>query len=128
MVERLVALASIAVRHAGAYTDLILSDIDASRSALRRRLLTATIMVSSSVLAAGMACVGVIALTWDTPARIWAIAGLLTVFLAIAIACSRKLSALRASDPALLSQAAREWAKDRELLEELLARERAETS
>ena len=128
MVERLAAIASITVRHAGAYTDLILSDIDASRAGLRRRVLAGTILAVSSVLAAGLACVWVIALTWDTPARLWAIGGLLLVFGVVAVACLYQLSTLRASEPALLSQTAREWAKDRQLLEELLARERSQAS
>jgi uncharacterized membrane protein YqjE len=127
MIERLVALASIAVRHAGAYTDLILSDIDATRSMLHRRLVAGTVVVGSSVLAAALGCVWIIALTWDTPARIWAIAALLVVFLAVAAVSLWKLTTLRAREPPMLSRTAREWAKDRQLLEELLARERADS-
>lgn len=122
--ERLAALASLAVRHAGAYTDLILSDIDATRMVLQRRVLAGTIVVGASVLAAALACVWIIALTWDTAARVWAIAALLLLFVAVAAAAWWRLRTLRSSEPAMLSQTAREWAKDRQLLEELLARER----
>ncbi len=122
--ERLAALASLAVRHVGAYTDLILSDIDATRAVLRRRVVAGTILIGASVLAAGLACVWIIALTWDTAARVWVIAALTLLFMAVAAAAWWWLNRLRSGAPALLAQTAREWAKDRQLLEELLARER----
>jgi len=128
MVERLAAFGSIAVRHAGAYTELLLSDIDATRVLLHRRVVAGSVLAGASVLAAGMGCVGIIALTWDTAARLWAIAALLLVFLAVAALSWWKLSTLRAGEPPLLSQTAREWEKDRRLLEELLARERRQAS
>src|ERR1700747_659984 len=113
MVERLAALGSIAVRHAGAYTELLLSDIDATRVLLRRRVVAGSVLAAASVLAAGMGCVVIIALTWDTAARRWAIAALLLVFLAVAALSWWKLSTLRAAEPPLLAQTAREWEKDR---------------
>lgn len=122
--ERLAALASLAVRHAGAYTDLILSDLDATRVVLHQRVVAGTIVIGAGVLAAALACVWIIALTWDTAARIWAIAALLLLFVAVAAAAWWRLNTLRNSGPAILSQTAHEWAKDRQLLEELLARER----
>jgi uncharacterized membrane protein YqjE len=128
LIDRLAALGSIAVRHAGAYTDLILSDIDATRRVFHRRMIAGTVMVGATVLAAAMGCVWVIAVTWDTAARVWAIVGLLGVFLVIAACALWKLNALKEAEPGMLSQTAREWAKDRQLLEELLARERAEPS
>src|SRR5579862_5856968 len=122
--ERLAALTSIAVRHAGAYTDLILSDIDATRSGLHRRVVVGLVMLGASVLAAAMGCVVVIALTWDTAARVWAITALLALFVLIAVLALWRLTVLRSREPTMLSQTAREWAKDRALLEELLARQR----
>jgi uncharacterized membrane protein YqjE len=122
--ERLAALASLAVRHAGAYADLILSDIDATRAVLHRRVVAGTIVIGASVLAAALACVWIIALTWDTAARAWVIAALLLLFMAVAAAAWWWLNRLRSGEPAMLAQTAREWAKDRQLLEELLARER----
>jgi hypothetical protein len=121
--DRLAAAASIVVRHAGAYTDLIVSDVDAAGQDLGRRLRAGAILVAGAVFAAAMACVGVIAITWDTPGRIWAIAGLLAVFATIAVIAYLHLKALKAA-PSVLSRTAREWQKDRVLLEELLARVR----
>jgi uncharacterized membrane protein YqjE len=128
MIERLSAVATIAVRHAGAYTDLILSDLDAASAALADRLLAAAVMAGALVFAILMGCVWLIAATWDTVARFWVIAGLLGLFLAIAAAAFWRLRRLTAAAPGVLPQAAGEWAKDRRLLEELLERERAEAS
>ena len=128
MIERLSAVATIAVRHAGAYTDLILSDLDAASAALGQRLLAAAVMACALVFAILMGCVWLIAATWDTVARYWMIAGLLGLFLAIAAAAFWRLKLLTAGAPGVLPQTAGEWAKDRRLLEELLERERAEAS
>jgi uncharacterized membrane protein YqjE len=128
MIDRLSAVAAIAVRHAGAYTDLILSDLDAASAALGRRLLAAAVMACALVFAILMGCVWLIAATWETVARYWVIAGLLGLFLAIAAAAFWRLKLLTAGAPGVLPQTAGEWAKDRRLLEELLERERAEAS
>ena len=128
MIERLSAVASIAVRHAGAYTDLILSDLDAASAALGQRLLAAAVMACALVFAILMGCVWLLAATWDTAAHYWVIAGLLGLFLAIAAAAFWWLRLLIAGAPGVLPQTAGEWAKDRQLLEELLEQERAEAS
>lgn len=128
MIDRLSAVASIAVRHAGAYTDLILSDLDTASAAVRRQLVAAAVMACALVFALLMGCVWLIAATWDTAARFWVIAGLLGLFLAIAAAAFWKLKLLTADAPGVLPQTAGEWAKDRQLLEELLERGRAAAS
>jgi uncharacterized membrane protein YqjE len=121
--DRLAAAASIVVRHAGAYTDLIVSDVDAAGQGLGRRLWAGAILAAGVAFAAAMACVWVIAVTWDTAARIWAIAGLLALFATVAVIAYLELKALKAA-PSVLSRTAREWEKDRVLLEELLTRVR----
>jgi uncharacterized membrane protein YqjE len=122
--DRLAAAASIVVRHAGAYTDLIVSDVDAAGQVFGRRLWAGAILAAGVAFAAAMACVWVIAITWDTPARIWAIAGLIAFFAVVAVVAYVKLQALKAAPRSVLSKTAREWDKDRVLLEELLTRVR----
>jgi uncharacterized membrane protein YqjE len=124
MIERLSAAGSIAVRHAGAYLDLILSDLDVTARAVRRRAIAASIMWFALLLAVSLACVWIIAATWDTDARLWAIGGLLGFFLAVAAVAFWRFRTLDGDAPALLAQTTREWSKDRRLLEELLAHER----
>lgn len=128
MIERLSAVASIAVRHAGAYTDLIVSDLEAASTALGHRLLAAAVMGCAIVLAILMACVWLIAATWDTAAHIWVLAGLPALFLAIAAVAFWRLKQLEAGRRGVLPQTAGEWAKDRRLLDELFERERAEVA
>ncbi len=121
MIDRLSTAASLAVRHAGAYVDLIQSDLDLTSRVLRARVIAALIVALALQLAVTLGCVWIIAAAWDTPLRIPAIAGLLGLFLVVAGAAFWKFRTLDASAPSLLSQTIREWAKDRRLLEELLA-------
>ena len=124
MIERLSTAGAIALRHAGAYVDLILSDLDVTARAVRRRAIAASIMWSALLLAVALACVWIIAAAWDTDGRLWAIGGLLAFFLAVAAFAFWRFRVLDGDAPALLSQTTREWGKDRRLLEEMLAHER----
>ena len=107
---------------------MILSDLEAASAAFGRRLLVAAVMACAVVLALVMGCLWLIAATWDTAARIWVIAGLLGVFLAIAAVAFWRLRQLAAAGRGVLPQTAGEWAKDRRLLEELFERERAQAT
>ena len=127
MIDRLADTASLAVRHAGAYVDLILSDLDHTSRTVRSRLIAASVMGAALLLAVVLACVGIIAAAWDTAGRMWAIGALLLLFLAVAAVGLWRLRVLDGDAPALLSQTMREWAKDRRLLEKLLSHERAES-
>jgi len=124
MIDRLAVAASIAVRHAGAYTDLILSDMDVAGRFVRRRVAAGSVAGGSIALAVALVCVLAIALTWDTAARMWMIAGLAVLFVGIAVLALRTLRRLNDDAPPVLARTAHEWAKDRQLIEELLARER----
>ena len=126
MIDRLATTAAIAVRQAGAYTELILSDLEASSGLVRRRVAFGAVAVLAVHLALVMACALLVAVSWDSPYRVWVIAGLTLGFAAIAAAALWKLTALDAGAPGLLQQTAREWAKDRRLLEELLAQQKAQ--
>lgn len=126
MIDRLSATASIAVRHLGAYADLIASDLDLTSRDLRRQLLAAAVMALGTLLAAGLVCVLVIAAVWDTQARLWVIGALTAIAFIIAAIALMRLRNVKAGAAPLLSQTTREWDKDRRLLEELLERDRAE--
>jgi uncharacterized membrane protein YqjE len=122
MIDRLSSAASLAVRHAGAYVDLIQSDLDQTSRFLRGRVLAASVLALTLLQAVTLGCAWLIAAAWDTSLRVPTIAGLLGVFLVIAAAAFWKLRSLDARTPPLLSQTTREWSKDRRLLEELLNR------
>lgn len=124
MIDRLAAAASIAVRHAGAYTDLILSDVEVAGGVVRQRLIAVTLLGGATVLAVALGCVLLIVICWNTAARLWAIAALIGLFTGIAAIAYRQLQRLDATAPGVLERTAREWAKDRTLLEDLIERER----
>jgi uncharacterized membrane protein YqjE len=126
MIDRLSATASIAVRHVGAYADLLASDLHLGSAGLRRQLMALAALALGAVFAGALACVWLIALTWDTPLRLWVIGGLTGMALVLAIAGLLRLRTVRSGAAPWLSQTAREWNKDRQLLEELLARGGAE--
>ena len=56
MIERLAVAASIAIRHAGAYTDLILSDVDTASRLARQRLVAVAIMAGASPSTSQSSC------------------------------------------------------------------------
>ncbi len=126
MIDRLSATASIALRHAGAYADLIASDLSASSEDLRRQLVAAAALGLGILLAAALGCVLAIAAAWDTPARLWVIGGLIVAALLVVVVSLLRLRRAKAGAAPLLGQTAREWGKDRRLLEELLERPQAE--
>lgn len=128
MIERLAAAASIAIRHAGAYTDLILSDVDAASRLVRQRLVAIAIMTGSSLLAVMLACGWLIAVSWDSPGRDWALGALLGLFVLIGVLAFGALRAINKAAPTMLSRTVREWAKDRQMLEDILERERETAS
>ena len=128
MMDRLSLAATLAVRHAGAYADLLASDLDVSRRAMRSRLVAAGILGFASMLAVSLACVWVLAATWDTPQRDWALGGLLSLFVVVALVSFLRIRSLSAAAPPMLGQVSREWAKDRRVLEDLLRRDEEQVS
>ena len=125
MIDRLSATASIAVRHAGAYADLIASDLSLGSQDLRRQLVAVATLGLGVVLAAALVCVLAIAAAWDTPARLWVIGALIAAALLVVAVALLRLRRVKANAAPLLGQTAREWDKDRRLLEELLDRPHA---
>jgi hypothetical protein len=120
MLERLTVAATLAVRHVGAYTDLVLSDAEEARREAARRVWTSALMATAMMFAVAMACLLLIAMTWETAARLWTVAGLLCLFAATILIAYSRLRALAARPNALFARTAREWEKDRPLLEQLL--------
>ncbi len=125
MMDRIANTAAIAVRQAGAYTDLILSDLDVSSRLVRRRVALGTVTVLAIQGLVMVISVSAIALSWSTGYRLWVIGALVLLFAAVAAAAAWRLRVLEATAPAMLQQTAGEWAKDRRVLEELLARQQA---
>lgn len=128
LIGRLASAAGIVLRHAGAYSVLIRSDLDAARVVVRRRVTALTVLCVSLLLALQVACAALLGATWNTPARVWVVGGMLAVLVACAAWGWWRLQAPRtAGERAAASSTTRELAKDRALLGELIARLRAES-
>jgi uncharacterized membrane protein YqjE len=122
MLKRVATAASLVVTHACAYGDLIADDVESASAAFGRRLWVGIVLAAAVVFSVGMACVWVIAATWDTPARQWLIGGLFGLFVLTSVAAFMVLRALNNPPPRLLPKTRLEWEKDRVLLDDILAR------
>jgi len=128
MLDRLGAAASIVARHAGAYGELILSDLEAARAMALRRLMAATVLFGAVMLAVCIGSFWLIAATWNTLARPWVVGALLALFIAVAVWAYWQLALMSTIESGVLPRTAREWAKDRTLIEELIGEQREVSS
>jgi hypothetical protein len=115
----LAELGALALRHLDAYGVLVRSDLVAGRRHWRRRILTVGVLISAALLAVALICTTIIAAAWRVGAELWASGALAALFILIGAAALWRLRGLGGTAP---SQTGREWAKDRQLLEELLQR------
>jgi uncharacterized membrane protein YqjE len=109
------------LRHAAAYADLASLDFARAGREILAEFLASAIAAICGLFAVFMACLAVVAYTWDTPHRVSAIAWMGAGFLGIAIvAVAYRANAVRAKSQ-FLASVRRQWQTDRVLLERLLA-------
>jgi uncharacterized membrane protein YqjE len=84
--DALLRLVPALLRHLGAYGDLFVDEAADAVRDLRRQLLGLALLLTSGGVAALMACVWVIAATWDGPHRLQVIGALCIGFVLIALA------------------------------------------
>jgi uncharacterized membrane protein YqjE len=109
------------MRHIGAYVDLAALDMARTQRELTAQLVAYAIIAICALFAVLLACLGVVAYTWDTPYRVAAIAWMGGGFLVIAIAAAIYCACVTRSP--LLSDVRREWQEDRVILERILSSE-----
>ena len=109
------------MRHIGAYVELVGLDLAKAQREITAQVVVAAIAAVCGLFAVFMACLGVIAYTWDTPYRVAAIAWMCGVFLAIAIGAVIYRSSLARKRTALFTDIRREWQEDRTILEHFLS-------
>src|SRR5580700_8546881 len=109
------------LRHLGAYVELIAFDLEQSRRDLVANVLVSMVAGVCVFFAVLMGCVVIIALTWDTPYRVAAVAwtgGAFLTVAALALICRAKI----VKDQKLfLASVKREWQEDVVVLENILA-------
>jgi uncharacterized membrane protein YqjE len=109
------------LRHIGAYVELVALELEKSRRDLSVNILAGVVAGVCVFFTVLMGCVVIVALTWDTPYRVEAVAwtggGFLT---AAVIALIYRSKVMKAQEP-FLASVKREWQEDVVVLEGILA-------
>lgn len=109
------------LRHMAAYVDLVSLDLTKASGEFAAELLASAVMTMCGLFALFMACLAVIACTWDTPYRLAAIAWMGAGFLLAAVAAALYRGRLVRAKSRMLDSVRREWQRDRVLLERILS-------
>jgi uncharacterized membrane protein YqjE len=109
------------LRHLAAYADLASLDLDRSRRDLAAEIRASAIVAICALFVVLMACLAVVAYTWDTPYRVSAIIWMGVGFLAAAVfALVYRSNVVRAKSD-FLASVRQAWQEDRVLLERILS-------
>jgi uncharacterized membrane protein YqjE len=109
------------LRHLGAYVELIAFDLERSRRDLVANVLVSMVAGVCVFFAVLMGCVVLIALTWDTPYRVAAVAWTGGAFLTVAVIALIVRSKIMKEQKLFLASVKREWQADVVVLENILA-------
>jgi uncharacterized membrane protein YqjE len=109
------------LRHIGAYLELVALDLEQSKRDLTINILASVVAGVCVFFALLMGCVVIVALTWDTPYRVPAVAWTGGAFLAVAVLALIYRSKVMKDQQALLTSVKREWQEDVVVLESILA-------
>jgi uncharacterized membrane protein YqjE len=109
------------MRHIGGYVELIALDLARAQREITAQVVVLAIAAICALFALFMACLAVVAYTWDTSYRVPAIAWMGGGFLVIAIVAIIYRSSLARARSPMLSDAQREWQEDRVILEQILS-------
>jgi uncharacterized membrane protein YqjE len=111
------------LRHIAAYVDLAGLDLARTQREVTAQLVACVVLAVCLLFAVLLACLGVVAYTWDTPYRVAAIAWMSGGFLVVAIAAAIYWVGVSRARSPLLSDVRREWQEDRVILERILSDE-----
>jgi uncharacterized membrane protein YqjE len=109
------------LRHLVAYAELAGQDLERTQRDLGARLFASAVVGLCVFFLILSGCLVVVALTWDTPYRVSAIAWMGGAFLAIAIVAALYRSKVIGGQSPFLGTVRREWAEDRVILERILS-------
>jgi uncharacterized membrane protein YqjE len=120
VMNRLSGSASVLADHASAYADIIIADVEAVAHSAARRLWAATVLVIAASFTFAIGCTWLVAATWDTTAHLPVMIGLIVAGVVVAVGAWQALSRYRLTAPQPMSMTLAEWAKDRQLLKDLI--------
>jgi len=109
------------LRHLGAYVELAALDLERAKRDAVGGIIVSLIILVCLLFAILMGCAAVIAVTWDTPNRLAAIAWMGGGFVALALIAMIYRSKTAAQKPPFLDSVRREWKEDSVILERILA-------
>jgi uncharacterized membrane protein YqjE len=109
------------LRHIGAYVELVALELEQSRRDLTVNILASVVAGVCVFFALLMGCVVIVALTWDTPYRVPAVAWTGGGFLAVAVLVLIYRSKVIKDQQPFLASVKREWQEDIVVLESILA-------
>ena len=109
------------LRHMVAYAELIGQDLDQTQRDLKAWLLASVVLVLCLFFALMSACLVVVAMSWDTPYRVTAIAWMGGTFVLLAVIAGLYRSRLASGHAPFLATVRREWAEDRVIMDKILA-------
>jgi len=109
------------LRHIAAYADLASLDLARTSREIAGELAIMAVAVICGLFAVLMACLVVVACTWDTPYRVSAIAWMGGGFLLAAIVAAVLRAKAVRSRSSFLASVRSEWQEDRVLLERILS-------
>jgi uncharacterized membrane protein YqjE len=111
------------LRHALAYVELAVQDLDQLQRDFGVRLLADMIVGICVFFLLLTGCLLVVALTWDTPHRVSAIIWMGVAFLVVAAIAGAYRFQVLSSQARFLATVRREWALDRVILDRILSPE-----
>jgi uncharacterized membrane protein YqjE len=109
------------LRHLVAYAELAGQDLEQTKREFGARLIASVLLALCVFFAIFCLCLIVVALTWDTPYRVSAIAWMGGAFIVLAIIAGLYRSKVIGGQAPFLGTVRREWAEDRVILEKILA-------
>ncbi len=109
------------LRHLAAYIDLAGLDLARAQREITAELSALAVLLICGLFAVFMGCLAVVALTWDGPYRVAAIAWMGGGFLAVAVVAGIYRSKVAKAKSQLLDSVRRQWQEDRVLLERILS-------
>jgi uncharacterized membrane protein YqjE len=109
------------LRHIGAYVELVALELEQTKRDLTANVLSAMVAGICAFFAVLMGCVVIVALTWDTPYRVPAVAWMGGGFLVIAAIALLYRSKILKSQQPFLATVKREWQEDVVVLETIIA-------
>jgi uncharacterized membrane protein YqjE len=109
------------LRHIGAYVELLALELEQSRRDLTVNILASMVAGVCVFFAVLMGCVVIVALTWDTPYRVPAVAWTGGGFLAAAVLALIYRSKVLKDQQPFLASVKREWQEDAVVLENIIA-------